>query len=310
VPARPSLPAPARDAILAWYADHGRQLAFRRTNDPYAVLVSEAMAQQTQAARAALHWERFMERFPTVEALAAATPADVLRAWQGLGNDRRALALWRAARVIVAEHGGSVPRSVPTLEALPGVGPYTARAVAAIAFGAAVGAVDVNVRRVLGRLVDGSSAGPVGARRARDVQQLADEAVPPDRAAAWTHALMDLGATVCRSREPRCGDCPAAAWCLFAAGARPMATDVIVQAMPARRGRVRATPFRATNRWLRGRILDRLRAATDGEWVGLDGPIGDHPHERVRAAVRALAADGIIELDRRDESWRARLPLA
>src|SRR6186713_552015 len=153
-----SVPAAAREAILAWYAEHGRTLAFRNTGDPYAILVSEAMAQQTQAARAASHWKRFMERFPTLHALAAATPADVLRAWQGLGYDRRALALWRAARIVVLGHGGQLPSDVTQLEALPGVGPYTARAVAAIAFGAPVGAVDVNVRRVIGRIVAGDPA--------------------------------------------------------------------------------------------------------------------------------------------------------
>ena len=109
----PAVPPEARRAILAWYAERGRPLAFRRTRDPYAVLVSEAMAQQTQAARAAEAWERFMERYPTVVALAAAPPADVLRQWAGLGYDRRALALWEAARIVVAEHGGAVPADWP-----------------------------------------------------------------------------------------------------------------------------------------------------------------------------------------------------
>ena len=129
------VPPAARVAVLAWYADRGRSLAFRGTRDPYAVLVSEAMAQQTQAGRAAAYWERFMERFPTIEVLAAASPADVLRAWQGLGYDRRALALWRTARIVVADHAGRLPSTLAELEALPGIGPYTARAVAAIAFG-------------------------------------------------------------------------------------------------------------------------------------------------------------------------------
>ena len=168
------VPAEAQAAILAWYAEMARPLAFRRTRDPYAVLVSEAMAQQTQAARAAEHWERWLVRFPTVAALAAASPADVLRAWAGLGYDRRGLALWRAARVIVDEHGGEVPPSVQALEALPGVGPYTARAVAALAFGLPVGAVNTNVRRVLGRL----RAGAPDALTTGALQQLADASVP------------------------------------------------------------------------------------------------------------------------------------
>ncbi|HEX8026281.1 MAG TPA: hypothetical protein VF484_08750, partial [Candidatus Limnocylindrales bacterium] len=137
-----------RDAVLDWYRQNGRPLAFRRTSDPWAILVSEFMAQQTQAARAADAWERFLVTYPTPAALAAASPADALRAWRGLGYNRRALALRGAAIRIVEDHGGSVPRTVEALDALPGVGPYTARALAALAFGARVGAVDTNVRRV------------------------------------------------------------------------------------------------------------------------------------------------------------------
>jgi A/G-specific adenine glycosylase len=296
------VPPGARGPILDWYATHGRDLAFRRTTDPYAVLVSEAMAQQTQAARAAARWERWMVRFPTVESLAAATPADALREWQGLGYDRRALALWRAARVIVDEHSGRVPGSVADLEALPGVGPYTARAVAAIAFGAPVGAVDVNVRRVLGRMV----AAPDDRRLTRtEVQRIADQAVPPRHAAAWTHALMDIGATCCRPRRPRCDDCPARAWCRFAATGE--ATDGVTsgERKPTRRER-----FPATTRWLRGRILDRVRAAGDGEWIPLDGAIGEHAPDRVHAAARAMMADGVLDVRSDDGVIRARLPLA
>lgn len=284
-----SVTVAARTAILAWYAANGRGLAFRRTTDPYAVLVSEAMAQQTQAARAAEHWERWMARFPTVGSLAAATPADVLRQWQGLGYNRRALALWRAARVILDEHDGRVPDSIEALERLPGVGRYTARAVAAIAFGRPVGAVDVNVRRVLGRLTTSEQA----ALSNREVQQLADAAVPPDQPAAWTHAVMDIGATLCRPRGPRCDDCPARPWCRYATEGRVTADVVSTRNGTGTRPRL---PFSSTNRWLRGRILDRLRAAPDDRWVAIDGPIGSHDVERVRAAANALAADGLIEL--------------
>ncbi len=284
-----AVPTEARAAILAWYAEVARPLAFRRTRDPYAILVSELMAQQTQAVRAAAYWERFMERFPTVEALAEASPADVLRAWAGLGYDRRALALWRTAREVVERHGGQVPSDLPALEALPGVGPYTARAVAALAYGLPVGAVDVNVRRVLGRLLVGDPAG----LPARELQAAADASVPADDPGGWTHALMDLGATVCRPRTPRCGDCPARTWCVAAARG-----TAVAEARPAA-GASRATPtipFPSTNRWLRGRILDRLRIAPDGTWVALDEPIGDHDAGRVAAATTAMAADGLVEL--------------
>jgi len=283
-------------AILAWYEAHGRSLAFRRTSDPYAVLVSEVIAQQTQAARAAERWERFLDRFPTVEALAAATPADVLREWRGLGYDRRGLNLWRAAGAIVARHGGRVPADVEALDALPGVGPYTARAVAAIAFGIPVGAVDTNVRRVLGR----SLVGDPGAWTARELQAVADASVPIDRPAAWTHALMDLGATVCVPRRPDCAACPIASSCMFHAAAG----DVRVTAT-ARRPRRETTPFPATNRWLRGRIMDRLRDAPEGAWVAIVGPIGEHDDAAVVRALGGLAGDGLIE--RRERTARLRV---
>ena len=327
MPAIPRVPAAAREAILAWYRERGRPLAFRRTSDPYAILVSEAMAQQTQAARAAAYWEQFIERFPTSATLAAASPADVLRAWQGLGYDRRALALRRAAIAIETDHGGRVPESLDALRALPGVGPYTARAVAALAFGRPVGAVDVNVRRVLGRIAAGDAAalGPAA------LQDVADAAVPPDRPGEWTHAVMDVGATVCRPRAPRCEACPARPWCRFAAAAQAAApdrtaapaarTDAAPRAGSAGKRQAHpsapaALPFASTTRWLRGRILDRLRAVPDGAWVAFDDPIGEHDLPSVRTAVGRMAADGLLELsspadgNAADTPLRARLPLA
>jgi len=309
VPDPPPFPPALRDSVLAWYAAQGRTLPFRGATDPYAILVSEAMAQQTQAARAGESWTRFMALFPTVEALAAATPADVLRAWQGLGYNRRALSLWRAARVIVDEHGGRVPSDLGSLEALPGVGPYTARAVAALAFGMPVGAVDTNVRRVLGRVV----AGDVGVLGTAEMQTVADAAVPPDRPGEWTHALMDLGATLCRPRGPVCEGCPARAWCRYAA--RPdAATDPPPAALRSgpRGARETAAPFRTTSRWLRGRILDRLRDAPDGEWVVLDDSVGGHDAGAIEVALRAMAKDGLVQLDGRTSGGapRARLPLS
>ena len=290
MPEPPSLPDEARDAILDWYVSHGRPLAFRRTTDPYAVLVSEAMAQQTQAARAGDAWLGFMDRFPTPRALAAASPADVLRAWQGLGYNRRALNLQRAARQIVALHDGEVPADLHALQALPGVGPYTARAVAAIAFGQPTGAVDTNVRRVLGRVLAGDAA----SMPAAELQRVADAAVPSGRAADWTHALMDIGATVCRPRRPICEDCPVRTWCAYAAGTRPPLLDA-----PAARPTTAPVAFASTSRWLRGRIVDRLRAVPDGAWTTIEGPIGEHDEAAVLAALTALAVEGLIELDRR-----------
>lgn len=295
-----AVPPAARRAVLAWYAERGRPLAFRRTRDPYAVLVSEAMAQQTQAARAAEAWERFLARFPSVQALAEAPPADVLRQWAGLGYDRRALALWRTARIIVDEHGGQVPSDLEALQALPGVGPYTARAVAALAFGRPVGAVDVNVRRVLGRIV----AGEATALGPQAMQAIADASVPPDDPGGWTHALMDIGATVCRPRAPRCGECPARPWCRYAAS--PPAAVPVAAPSPGspRVAREAAAPFHTTNRWLRGRIMTRLRAEPGSGWATIESPLGTHPSSAIDSALADLARDGLIELD---AGGRARL---
>ena len=294
-----------RDAVLDWYRADGRPLAFRRTSDPWAILVSEFMAQQTQAARAADAWERFLVTYPTPAALAAASPADALRAWRGLGYNRRALALRGAAIRIVEDHGGSVPRTVEALDALPGVGPYTARALAALAFGARVGAVDTNVRRVLSRALFDEPPS------AHALQAAADEIVPTDRPGEWAHALMDVGATFCRPRNPRCEACPARAWCRHAAR-HDASDDAGVAASPAPRARrTRPEPaFQTTSRWLRGRILDRLRDAPAGRWVELGAaPIGEHDERGIAAALTALARDGLVEL-RPGAPASARLPLA
>jgi A/G-specific adenine glycosylase len=283
------------------------------------------MAQQTQIARAAERWAGFIDRFPTFEALAAATPAEVVGAWRGLGYNRRAISLLRAARIVVSEHGGRLPRDLGALERLPGVGPYTARAVAATAFGMPVGAVDTNVGRVLGRLADGRSRSD-----ARRVQVLADALVAPEDPARWTHALMDLGATICVPRKPDCGSCPISAWCRYAR--EPAAIDAAPIGSPDRTrrpGAVRRSPvpFAATTRWLRGRILDRLRdgpagardeAAAAGAdpapgastgWVTFGDPIGSHSVGSVETALGALAREGLAEL-RAGSPLEARLPEA
>ena len=280
---------------------HGRPLNFRARRDAYAVLVSEAMAQQTQISRVEPAWQAFLERFPTVEALAAAPVAEVLRAWKGMGYNRRALNLQRAARDVVEQHGGRFPDTVEGLERLPGVGPYTARAVAAIAFGRAVGAVDTNVRRVLGRL-DGGWAGLDPAA----LQVLADEMVPPDRAGEWTHALMDVGARFCRPRMPVCGDCPVRGWCAAAATAAS-APAAAATRTPASGAAASATPFRSTSRWLRGRLVDRARGAAGDGWIRVDGPIEPHEGIVVLAAAHRLAREGLLEIHPADPAL-ARLP--
>jgi A/G-specific adenine glycosylase len=244
----PTLLEDARARVLDWFGRAGRGLPWRATRDPYRVLVAEVLAQQTQAARAAAAWPRFLERFPDVAALAAATPAEVLRAWQGLGYNRRALAL-RATAQAVVERGGW-PDTVEGLAALPGIGPYTARAVACFALGLQVAPVDTNVARVLARALTGGDPGQLGPA-AR--QRLADAAVPPGRAWEWSSALMDVGALHCRPR-PRCDGCPLEARCRWRA---------LGPAAPAARVR-RQEPFRRSERRWRGAVVRALADAADG----------------------------------------------
>ncbi len=244
-------------AVLAWYDEHGRDLPWRRTRDPYAILVSEVMAQQTQIARVLERYDRWLERWPTAAALAAATPAEVLTQWVGLGYNQRALRL-RAACAIVARDGW--PQDSARLRALPGIGPYTAAAVASFAFGERVAAVDTNVRRVASRLA--STPG---------------ELLPAVRHEDWNQAAMELGARVCTARAPRCETCPAAAWC-------PSQGQVVAAARAPRASRPR---FEDTDRWARGRVIAALAA---GE--GLPEQIAA---ERLTRVLAGLERDGLIE---------------
>jgi A/G-specific adenine glycosylase len=181
-------------AVLAWYDQNGLDLPWRRTHDAYAILVSEVMLQQTQVARVVPRYLDWLERWPTVEALAAATPAEVIRAWSGLGYNRRAVNLHRCAQAVATR--GGFPRLPTELAKLPGIGPYTAAAIACFAFGAQIAAPDTNARRVLERAFPRVDVHP-----------------PPGRAYEWNQALFDLGREVCIARRPRCGACPLAAGC-------------------------------------------------------------------------------------------------
>jgi A/G-specific adenine glycosylase len=183
-----------RDAVFAWYGENGRDLPWRRTRDPYAILVSEVMLQQTQVARVVPRYLAWLERWPTVESLAAATPAEVITEWAGMGYNRRAVLLHRCATA-VTEMGG-FPREPDELRRLPGVGPYTAGAIACFAFGAQVAAPDTNAKRVLERAVGDAGLAP-----------------PPGQAYEWNQALFDLGREICIARRPRCEICPLAAGC-------------------------------------------------------------------------------------------------
>ena len=208
-------------ALLAWAEASGRDLPWRRTRDPWAVLVSELMLQQTQVARVAPRYERFLTRFPDPAACAAAPVGEVVREWAGLGYNRRAVHLHRAATEVVRRHGGALPDRLDALMALPGVGRYTARAVLSFAFDADVGVVETNTARVLARAFAGRQLPSVAA-----AQDLADSVVPRGRSWAWNQAAMDLGAAVCTRRYPRCGVCPVRPWCRWAADGFPVPDPV------------------------------------------------------------------------------------
>jgi A/G-specific adenine glycosylase len=229
-----------QELLLAWFSQNGRDLPWRLTTDPYAILVSEVMAQQTQVDRVVPRWERWLERWPTVDALAAASPADVIREWQGLGYNRRALSLHRAAQQVAA-HGWP-----DDLTELPGVGRYTADAVACFALGRDVLPVDVNVRRVSDRTGHAFTA-------------------------ETAQALMDLGATVCLARIPRCGACP------------------LAEACPSRGNRYeplrKQSPFEGSFR--------QRRAATLRLVADADRPLAELDPE----AVASLVRDGLVRLD-------------
>jgi len=298
----------ARARVLEWFREAGRDLPWRATRDPYRVLVAEVLAQQTQAARAAAAWPRFLERFPDVEALAAAAPAEVLRAWQGLGYNRRALALRQTAQAVVGL--GGWPDTVAGLGALPGVGPYTARAVACFALGLRVAPVDTNVARVLARALAGTDPSQL-TPAAR--QRLADQAMPPPptgpstpgapdpsgRAWEWSSALMDVGARHCRPL-PRCHGCPLSPSCRWRA---------LGPAAPPARPRVQAQFATSDRRW-RGAVVRALAGAPDGMdratlAEAVEAAAADRPAGWFVTLLARLESEGLVATG---DDGRLRLP--
>lgn len=296
-------------ALLAWFDTHGRTLAIRTYRDPWAVLVTEVMSQQTQIGRVEERVPAFLAAYPGPADLAVASTTELLRAWAGLGYNRRAVALREAARAMVERHGGTVPGDLADLEALRGIGPYTARAVAARAFGLPVAALDVNVRRVLGRVHPRSTGGPPGPHRG--LQAAGDRLVDAGRPGPWNDAVMDLAASICTPRLPACPACPIRAWCATASGAMPAGAgdgahtdagagggpDVGPSARVRRCSTRSAVPFAATRRWLRGRLVAELREMDAGSWLEVNGPRGAHTAHAVAETLRDLEREGLVELD-------------
>lgn len=281
-----------RAGLLRWYEASGRHtLPWRLTRDPYAVLVSEVMLQQTQVERVLPYYLHWLGRWPDVVALAAASPADVIRAWAGLGYNRRALHLQRAA-VAVATAGGDVPLAVAALRALPGVGGYTASAVACFAGERAVPVVDTNIGRVLARWLGGAASARL--LKPANVAAMAQAVLPRAGPAARDHnlALMDLGALVCSARGPACGSCPLRSVCQWRK-----------QDYPAESGAPRPQPpFQTTARFARGRIVDALRGQPALTVAALAAGLpGDHA-DRAGTYLQQLERDGLVE--RLGDRWR------
>jgi A/G-specific adenine glycosylase len=271
--------------LLEWYAAQARDLPWRRTRDPYAILVAEVMLQQTQVDRVIPKWHTWLTQFASIAALAQASRADAIRAWQGLGYNVRAVRLHGIACQVVAEHGGVLPRSVEGLLGLKGIGRYTAGAVACFAYGQPVAMVDTNVRRVLSR-VFGVQPGAVEA--------LADSVLPPGAQYAWNQALMDLGATLCRARQPLCLVCPLLAEC-----PGPWPPDEEPRSKPP-------VEFRGSTRFYRGRLVNALRGLEPGESMLIAELVlavsAGHDDERVAGLLRQLAVEGLVSLDA-ERAW-------
>ena len=277
-------------ALLRWYAAHGRALPWRTSRDPYHVVVSEFMLQQTQAERVAAAFTRFIAGFPSFAALSGAARADVVRAWKGLGYNLRAVRLHDLAQAVMQRHDGILPSDIDALRALPGIGPYTAAAIRVFAFELDDVAIDVNLRRVVHRLCFGLEYPPKASAAQLDAEARA--LLPAGRAHAWNSAMMDLGATICTARRPKCTRCPMQ---------RPCAAAPHGAAAIAKARRVRASegvPFKHTRRYVRGRVLDRLRELQPGAVLSaadlvasVNGVLGSHPFDEI---LEAMERDGLV----------------
>jgi A/G-specific adenine glycosylase len=272
--------------LLDWYARNARDLPWRRPGtSPYAVLVSEVMLQQTPVSRVLPVYAAWLQQWPTVAALSAASGGDAVRAWGRLGYPRRALRLHQTARVVTAEHGDELPADVDVLRTLPGIGDYTAAAVAAFAYRQRHAVLDTNVRRVLSRVVAGEALPPPSVRRAE--RTIAEELLPAvaDTAATWSVAVMELGALVCTASAPRCTQCPVVDLCRWRQAG-----------YPAYAGPPRPTQaWHGTDRQCRGQLLAALRDAA-APLTAADLHAVAAPEDQRQRALAGLLADGLVEV--------------
>ncbi|HEY2814035.1 MAG TPA: A/G-specific adenine glycosylase [Acidimicrobiales bacterium] len=284
---------PRQRDLLAWGERHRRDLPWRHTRDPWAVLVSELMLQQTQVPRVVPRYEQFMEQFPSPAACAARPAGDVVAAWSGLGYNRRAVNLHRGAVAVCEHHDGRLPDDLDALLALPGIGPYTARAVLVFAFERDLGLVDTNAGRFVARAL-------VGAPLTRhDAQARADAEVPPGRGWEWGQTVFDLGATVCTKRDPACERCPIAPHCAWRRAGYPEPDPISGSAGISRP----QSTFGGSFRQGRGRLLARLtEGPLDASGVALCAGWPDDPG-RAALAAASLVRDGLAVEDA-DGSFR------
>ncbi len=283
---------PIQTSLIAWYEANARDLPWRQTRDPYAILVSEIMLQQIQVWRAIPFYLAFLERFPTIQVLAEAPIADVIHVWGNLGRYRRITNLHATAKRIVADFNGKIPADVAVLRSLPGIGPYTAGAVACFAFEQDVGFLDTNARRVIHRVFIGCDV-PAATVRPRVLSRLAGQAVPVGRGWIWNQAVIELGALVCTARRPCCEVCPVQNGC---AARATIGTALAALPRPAR---ARSTSAHAgTNREFRGKVLASLRANSDGIELrslgrALRAEISDEHLPWITGVVDSLRKDGL-----------------
>jgi A/G-specific adenine glycosylase len=297
---------PIRGALLTWFAANRRDLPWRRTRDPYAILVSEVMLQQTQVDRVIPYYERFLEQFPTVEALAAAPTAEVIRFWSGLGYNRRAVNLQKAARTVVDLFGGVFPTDPADLRRLPGVGAYTAGAIAAFAHERDVAFLDTNMRRVISRVAFGTEAAPEA-----DALAVAADLVPEDEGWAWNQALIEFGALQCTARRPACILCPLRDQCA--------AYPTMQSTLRVKRSQTRRTveePFETSSRYYRGRVVETLRElpadATGIDLIQLGAKVREgFTREHLpwlRDLVAGLQRDGLAVISEESPAYDAAEP--
>ena len=283
-----------RDALIRWYGENARDLPWRRTRDPWRVLVSEVMLQQIQVKRAVPFYEAFVERFPTARALSEAPLSEAIKAWGDLGRYRRVVSLHRTARILVEEYGGEIPSDPEVLVKLPGVGPYTAGAVACFAFGEDAAFLDTNVRRVLHRLFFGAEV-PEPTAKEKELLSLAGTLVPRGRGWEWGQAVIEFGALRCTARKPTCECCPLSGLC----AARPTVRAKLATLPRAEKA---ARMYEGSNRYHRGRVLAVLREAP-GEGVTLlelgeamRVGFGEEDMPWLLEVVRSLEEDGLVAI--------------